>query len=75
MVSLGIDIGSNDGITHQIIFDWVSGLIKMSDLVVGSIDIQTKDSQIEIHQSKIDYVISAMEKNKDLGRIVEVNVI
>jgi len=75
MVSLGIDIGSNDGITHQIIFDWVSGLIKMSDLVVGSIDIQNKDSKIEIHQSKIDYVISAMEKNKDLGRIVEVNVI
>jgi len=75
MVSLNLDIGNNDGINHQRLFDWVKGLIRMSDLVVGSIVVKDNISKIEIHQSKVDYVISAIEKNKDLGKKLEVNVI
>jgi len=75
MVSLKIDIGEDDGINHQIIFDWVKGLIKMSDLAVGGINLNANFSVIDIHQSKVDYVISAIEKNNDLGKSLNVNIL
>ena len=75
MVSLSIDVGVDEGLNYQKLFDWVKGLIRISDLAIGSISIDERDSKIEIHQSKVDYVISAIEKNKDLGRIVHVVVV
>ena len=75
MVSLGLDIGTNEGMTHQSIFDWVTGLIRISDLAVGSIIVDKKKSQIDIHQSKVEYVISAIGKNDSLGRKIEVDIL
>ncbi len=75
MVSLGIDIGSNEGMNHQIIFDWITGLIRISDLAVGRIVVDNKKSQVDVHQSKVEYIISAIEKNDGLGRKIEVSLI
>ena len=75
MVCLSINVGLNEGINHQKLFDWIKGLIRISDLAIGSISINESVSKIEIHQSKVDYVIGAIEKNKDLGRIVDVAVV
>ena len=75
MVSLGINIGSNEGISHQKMFDWVKGLISISDLAVGSIDVQDSKSIIDIHQSKVDYVLGAMRDNSELGRVVDVEIL
>ena len=38
--------------SHQKLFDWVKGLIRISDLALGSIDIGDDKSTIDIHQSK-----------------------
>ena len=34
MVSLGINIGYDEGMSHQKLFDWVKGLIRISDLAL-----------------------------------------
>ncbi len=75
MVSIGLDVGHEQGISHQKIFDWIKGLISISDLAVGSIILNDKDSVINIHQSKVDYLISAMEKNEDLGKSLKIEIL
>ena len=75
MVSLGINIGHDDGMNHQKIFDWIKGLIRISDLAVGSIGVEGNRSIIDIHQSKVDYVLGAIAKNSDLGRIIDVEIL
>ena len=75
MVSLGINIGYDEGMSHQKLFDWVKGLIRISDLALGSIDIAEDKSTIDIHQSKVDYVLGAIDNNSELGRIVEVEIL
>ena len=32
-------------------------------------------STIDIHQSKVDYVLGAIDNNSELGRIVEVEIL
>ena len=34
-----------------------------------------KNTIIDIHQSKVDYVLGAIAKNSDLGRIVDVEIL
>jgi len=75
MVSIGVDIGKKDGLNHQSAFDWVSSLIRISDLAIGSIEVGEKNTQIDIHKSKIEYVLSAMEKNNQFGRKIEFTII
>ena len=75
MDSLGINFWYDEGLTHQKLFDWVKGLIRISDLALGSIDIADDKSTIDIHQSKVDYVLGAIDNNSDLGRIVDVEIL
>ena len=75
MISLGINVGTHDGLNHQKLFDWIKGLIKISDLAVGSITLNDDNSIIEIHKSKVDYIIGAMEKNKGLGKLLNVEIV
>ncbi|MAO69616.1 MAG: ATP-dependent RNA helicase [Euryarchaeota archaeon] len=75
MVSLGINIGYDEGMSHQKLFDWVKSLIRISDLALGSIDVGDDKSTIDVHQSKVDYVLGAINNNSDLGRIVDVEIL
>ena len=75
MVSLGINIGYDEGMSHQKLFDWVKSLIRISDLALGSIDVGDNKSTIDVHQSKVDYVLGAINNNSDLGRIVDVEIL
>ena len=74
MVGLELGVGRRDGVNHQKLVDWMSKLVRLPDLALGAMNIGEERSSVDVHKSKVEYVISAIQSNEDFGRKIPVDI-
>ena len=68
MVPLEINVGSNDGINNYKLIEMIKKEVSMPDLSIGEVTVNTDNSRIEVHTSKVEYVIPAINKSNSMNR-------
>ena len=63
MVPLEINLGKTDGYNNYSLIEFIRKEISLSDLSIGEITVYEEKSLIEIHTSKVEYVIPAINNH------------
>jgi len=68
MVPLEINVGSNDGINNYSLIEMIKKEVSLPDLSIGEVMVNADNSRIEVHTSKVEYVIPAINKANSMNR-------
>ncbi len=63
MVPLKINIGSEEGMDNNSVIDLIKSEVNLPDLSIGEINVYETHTSVEIHTSKVEYVIPAINSH------------
>ena len=74
MVPFRLNLNSEDGISKRRLIEHTMGLIKLPELALGDVSIDSHGSILEVHSSKAAYVRDALNGSEVEGKTIEVEI-
>lgn len=68
MIPLTLNVGEKHGASKLAIHNFLLGQVKMDELAVGEIRIDSQSSEVAIHSSKVSYVIDGVKGKEFCGQ-------